>query len=101
MASSLDMALDDIITTNKSRPKAQRGKGRGNQRSTPYSRGGKGLTTKSGATEGSKIMISNLHYNVNEADLRVRFFAREYKGCLEKRKKWNINLIMTLCTIVH
>ncbi|OZJ03527.1 hypothetical protein BZG36_03413 [Bifiguratus adelaidae] len=73
MASSLDMALDDIITTSKSRPKAQRGKGRGNQRSIPYSRGGKGLATKSGASEGSKIMISNLHYNVNEADLRELF----------------------------
>ncbi|RUP47982.1 hypothetical protein BC936DRAFT_145111 [Jimgerdemannia flammicorona] len=102
-APTLDMALDDIISSKKSQRPRRGGQAGGNAprrgggvqkrssagpvrhsprtnagqlRSSPYGasqqRGIVSSAANTGSGEGSKILVSNLDYNVTEADLRTR-----------------------------
>lgn len=101
MTSAMDMALDDVIKSNRRTRRggatstrqrsdvtkrtpgggvSRRGRSSaGTQRAqaVPYGvRGVQPATSMVAArtgTDGSKIVVSNLHFNVTEADLKVRF----------------------------
>lgn len=100
-APTMDMALDDIISEKKSQRRrgastgGNNSRSRGNNsqkrnnnsgpirhsprsnagvRSSPYGSGAvqpRAAVSQGGGGEGSKILVSNLDYNVTEADLRV------------------------------
>jgi hypothetical protein len=88
-ANKLDLPLDQLITANRQAKRRQRKPTGGakpqqqQQRSGPYQRrasGGIQSASRQNAPKatsvpdvGSKIIVSNLHFNVTESDLRVSF----------------------------